>query len=407
MRGFVLDENIPRFIWYSFRFFLIINCFVLYYNPHDGRLAALVLYGVFCAIALVHIQFFTKDSGSKTGRILLCCQFLLSLLIQCIDSTQFSGFYHMINVAVAIMTYPAAFSAPFAAIVILSSTLLQFHISAASNWAEFWQIFGTTFNNRMAVVLFIAVARQSVATGAENKKLASALQLKNVELESALERLTHNIAEIKKNADLKARDHLMHELHDKLGHLLTTASISVQAASVLMDKNVTDAQYRLSIAAQQIQSAMQSLRDVISGREASASTSGEQFFQNLLVLFRETEKVAGISVNHNLQTQDPVAYADLTEKMQAFIYNSAMEGLTNGIKHGLSTRFHFELTRTPSHLCFCLRDDGRGFSSLDPGYGISKMRASALELDAQIDFHGKNGCTIDCKIPFAEKGECL
>ena len=48
-------------------------------------------------------------------------------------------------------------------------------------------------------------------------------------------------------AQLRAREALMDELHDKLGHTLTTVSVVAQAANVLVDTDTAAAKSKLRL----------------------------------------------------------------------------------------------------------------------------------------------------------------
>lgn len=55
------------------------------------------------------------------------------------------------------------------------------------------------------------------------------------------------------------------------------------------------------------------------------------------------------------------------------MYHALQEGLTNGVRHGRSSRFRFTLKREDNQLHFLLVSNGEPFVSVTPGFGLSSM----------------------------------
>ena len=92
----------------------------------------------------------------------------------------------------------------------------------------------------MTELLMVIVMRKTITVSNENRKLSDSLRENAAKLEGALSQLSVYTAELEKTADLRARDKLMHELHDKLGHSLSTASIAVRERSASPASERTD-----------------------------------------------------------------------------------------------------------------------------------------------------------------------
>lgn len=388
-----MDAKTQRFFTYLLYFCLLVGVVILCFNSSD-RLNVLLIYAAFSTLIIYHHLIYFQDPRTK-GKYILSVTLVLALCIQYFDHTFFTGFYIVILIAYTLFAYEAGFSVPLTVIAVLAHGLMLLYKSSVIPSIDLMLQFSTFLIPRVLIIALIVIARHNITINMKNELLAEALQEKNDALEDALDQLSAYADELQKTAELRAREKLMHELHDKLGHMLATASIGTQAAVVLIDKDTTAAKTRLEMVVQQIQSAMQSLREVISGSTINSNEYELSFIQSLVSLMSETEKRTGISIVHNLSQNDD----ELSIPKQSFIYNALMEGLTNGLRHGAATRFEFSLNKRDKLIHFCLSDNGNGFNNITFGYGLSKMLGDARRFGATLEIRGQNGCTLEIMLP--------
>ena len=98
---------------------------------------------------------------------------------------------------------------------------------------------------------------------------------------------------------------------------------------------------------------------------------------------------------------------DLDEEIARFIYSTLKEGLNNGIRHGKSTAFLFELKFTDSELYFLLSDNGVGCESFKAGYGLSTMNKKIRELGGALTINTSKdeGFEIEFTLPLRIKDD--
>lgn len=398
-----MDAKTKCYFTYLFYLCLLIGAVILCFNSPD-RLIALAIYAVFSASMISHHLIYFKDPPRK-GSGFLVVILAVALGIQYYDNTIFAGFYIIILIAYALFVYEARLSMPFTIFAVLAHVSILFYKSHMMPSFELLRHFSTFGIPRALLIALIVILQHITRINIKNKLLTESLREKTDALETALGQLSAYADELQKNADSQARDRLMHELHDKLGHIMATASIAVQAAVVLLDKDPPAAKARLDLVAQQIQEAMQSLREMISGRTISYIENESSFTQSLISLMGETEKRTGIPIAHNLRNEYDEDYAGLSGPKRSFIYNALMEGLTNGIRHGAAARFDFSLTIRRDRVLFYLRDNGTGFKNITFGYGLSKMLGDAKRFGAEFDLNGQNGCTLEICLPIESQVE--
>jgi signal transduction histidine kinase len=324
------------------------------------------------------------------------------VVIQYFDRTVFSGFEVLIVTVMAVLSCKLRFSLPFAIISVLANMTMAYFMNTAVATEELWKHAGTIILPRVFFMLVICIARYNMTLVEKNWLLNQNLSQKTQELEKALDQLRTYTKELKETADLRAREQLLRDLHDKLGHMLVTASIGAQAAAVLIDQDTAAAKERLASVTMQIQGAMQSLRDVLAGKTISY-TNNDLLFEQLQCLAKETGTQTGYDIS--IQGMGAQEYNELPLSHRSIFYNAFMEGLTNGIRHGKATSFICSLSIADRHAQFMLKDNGCGFSELGYGFGLSKIRQNTKKLGGFMAIDGKNGCTLSISLPLTAQEE--
>jgi signal transduction histidine kinase len=126
------------------------------------------------------------------------------------------------------------------------------------------------------------------------------------------------------------------------------------------------------------------------------------FIPELIRLIDDTKKQTNVDIAYTIDTTTP----DLTPIIELTIYRALQEGLTNGIRHGLSTYFHFSLTYHEEVLRFVLSDNGHPPLEIVYGYGLNAMKERVEDVGGTFSIrnHGASGgVTLDIAIPFNRK----
>jgi|GEM_PF-6677250 len=394
-----MDSFTHRFFSYILYAALLAGLILIAVNTQN-RLPLFVLYLIFAALVFYHHnRYYTAETKAPRGKYFLILELLLALAIQYFDQTRFIELYFFIVLGDALLAYGLSFSLPFAALGMAAYTGMLHCKSDAASLIDFWREVDASLFLSLIYIAVIISARYNIAASQSNRQLAKMLKEKTAELESANEQLRLYADDLKENAELRARDKLMAQLHDNLGHLLTTAAISAQAARVLAEKDPQGARTRLDMVTEQLQSAMQSLRNVIQSGKFQPEREGKNLLETIASLLAETEKRTGICIEHNLLAVPGKPLEALSSAKQAFLYDALMEGLTNGIRHGAATRFKFTFELGNTAVRFRLSDNGKGFASLVPGYGLRKMYQEAERFGAGITVESAGGCTLEILLP--------
>lgn len=178
----------------------------------------------------------------------------------------------------------------------------------------------------------------------------------------------------------KERNKIAREIHDTVGHTLTTVLVELEASKRLMGVNETLALEKLNLAQGQVRKGLNDIRSSVRVLE-----KGEElldFYPAIEALINETELHSDVVVKSQIDTS-----LNLTNEAKNIVFSSLQEGLTNGIRHGKSTAFLFKLVKKEDKMFFSLEDNGLGSGTLSPGFGLRAIRDRVSELNGSFDIN--------------------
>lgn len=223
-----------------------------------------------------------------------------------------------------------------------------------------------------------------------------AYQQKQV-LAATNEQLQAATVELEQKAALQERTRISRDIHDSVGHTLTSALTGLQTASYAIDRNnYTIAKEMIDRTAEHIRNGLNEVRGSV--HLLRDSLSERAFKSELLKLIDETKKQTGVEIKYDIDHSIP----NLTPKIELTIYRALQEGLTNGIRHGSSTFFQFSLKVQPESIQFLLADNGNAPSQLIHGFGLKAMNERVEEVGGGlfITYNASTtGVTLEITIP--------
>ncbi|NQX69166.1 hypothetical protein HQN90_23830 [Paenibacillus alba] len=203
--------------------------------------------------------------------------------------------------------------------------------------------------------------------------------------------------ELERRAKLQERTRISREIHDSVGHTLTSALTGLQAASHAIGKN----QY--SIAVEMIDRTKENILSGLDDVRTSVhllreNIPGHQFILELQTLIHETTKQTNVEIESHIDALLP----DLSPMIEITIYRALQEGLTNGIRHGASTHFQFSLTLHTAFLRFVLSDNGKSPIHIIHGFGLNAMKERVEDVGGELSVSTKEharGIILEITIP--------
>ena len=220
------------------------------------------------------------------------------------------------------------------------------------------------------------------------------------DLALAHEQLQQYSLKIEDMAAIQERNRIAREIHDSLGHALTTLNVQLQTAVKLWSHSPTEAKPFLEQAHRLGTVAMQEVRQSVHALRADAETEVplEQAIAQLVQDFRQG---TGIRVESEIQLPSL-----LPPQISKTLYRVIQEALTNICKHAHASSVDLYLRQMPDCVWLTVTDNGRGFRSsrAQSGFGLQSMqeRVAAVNGTFHIEAKPGEGCEINVELPLRE-----
>jgi|GEM_PF-2516785 len=256
------------------------------------------------------------------------------------------------------------------------------------------------FTEKRLEVLRLLASQGAVAL--TNASLYSGIQHLKNHLEEQVEERTRKLelsmlAVAEAQAEMKVyaeRNRIAQEIHDIVGHTLTSTVLQIEAGKRLMNRDLDRSLERFNEAQGLVRHSLNEIRNSVHMLKEDKYYDLEEA---LLRLIRETERNAGVTIRASI---DPVPSATALHKKT--IYHALQEGLTNGIRHGKCGQFRFLLQDRGSWLEFELEDDGMGVEQLERGFGLKTMDERVRQLKGSLALESApgQGCVLRIQMPY-------
>jgi signal transduction histidine kinase len=194
---------------------------------------------------------------------------------------------------------------------------------------------------------------------------------------------------------LQERNRIAQEIHDIVGHTLTTTILQIEASKRLLDKNITLAKEKMDTSQELVRKGLDEIRGSV-----RMLKEADWFFDlksSLEKLIQETIKHVDVEIDADISD-----IPNMTEIQKSTIYLALKEGLTNGLKHGQSKKFHFTLKEENKAIKFVLKNDGQPFQAKEFGFGLSAMSERIEQLNGTLKIYPEDewGCILNIHLPF-------
>lgn len=235
-----------------------------------------------------------------------------------------------------------------------------------------------------------------------NAKLYSSVQYLKDNLEDQVKERTRSLersmretsAALADASVYEERNRIAHEIHDIVGHTLTSTLLQIEAGKRLIHRDMEGAAERLKEAQDLVRHSLNEIRGSIHMLKKDKYADLALILNQLI---RDTERNAGVVIR--------AAFYDVPELPTVYkktIYHALQEGLTNGIRHGESKEFSFSLELVGSVLQFRLEDRGIGRSHIVMGFGLKAMKDRVEQTGGSlsIDSRPSQGCLLRIDLPY-------
>ncbi|MHA6481860.1 AAA family ATPase [Paenibacillus sp. strain BS8-2] len=239
----------------------------------------------------------------------------------------------------------------------------------------------------------ISIANAKLYSGIQFLKsnLEEQVEERSRALEKSMQATSEALAETTVYAE---RTRIAQEIHDIVGHTLTSTVLQIEAGRRLLHKDMDSAVVRLKEAQDLVRHSLSEIRNSVHMLKEDKYYDIEE---SLKLLIHDTERNMGVVIHTSIASASHLSFMH-----KKVIYHALQEGLTNGIRHGGSSEFYFRLEDDGLRMQFSLADNGSGASRIKMGFGLTMMRDRVEQLKGtlQIDSEPNKGSLLRIQMPY-------
>lgn len=267
---------------------------------------------------------------------------------------------------------------------------LNEYVNYNSSDTRFLMLFGKnllTSINDIAFIAFLYVLLQNkisenTAIRSLNKRLSETAS----ELKMAYIQLEDYTRTMEENAKMKERNRLAREIHDILGHSLTSIIIGLEACVAIIGFEPEIAKKQL---ANILELARKGLEDVRrSVRELKVDViSRSELIPAIHAMVKDINECTPVHIDFHLVGK----VLKLKEDEEQTVYRIIQESITNAIRHGKATQIDLELFFEQHRIKIRIQDNGIGCEAIEDGFGLTHIKERVGILNGFVHYDTKPG----------------
>ncbi|WP_288221193.1 sensor histidine kinase [uncultured Clostridium sp.] len=271
-------------------------------------------------------------------------------------------------------------------------------------YSEFKEGFEQGFINLVIIVVFATLINyisKLYNTKKEAQRLYDKLRISEESLIEANSKLEECLSSIEELTILKERNRISREIHDSVGHTLSTSIIQLSAMEALATEKDSLLKDMIIGLRSFISENFQDVKEAV--KELKADDYGNyKGIIRIQDLCKNFEKMTGVEVNTIISKG---SWA-LSTKQITHLYRITQEVLSNSLKHGKATKIKVIMNFTEDDFVISFKDNGIGVSYIkNSGFGLKNLRERVDELQGFIDMTSKLGEGFFVKIVLPKERE--
>ncbi len=189
------------------------------------------------------------------------------------------------------------------------------------------------------------------------------------------------------------RSRLAADIHDHVGHTLTTVVIQLESALTMMAPEQDGLKDKIESSKEQVKNGLNQIRSLVSGVDL---LSYPTFVENMMDLIHKSKNSTNLDIHFEHESNP-----SLIPIQQRILLSATKEFFTNALKHGKAKEVNILLTSTKDRLEMTLNNDGHPSSSITYGYGLTHIDHAIKSIGGFIKVSSTDdmGFTLYLSIP--------
>ncbi|KXJ38789.1 histidine kinase [Bacillus spizizenii] len=237
--------------------------------------------------------------------------------------------------------------------------------------------------------------REAERNHAELAKMHLQLEQAHEELQKAHAELQEASVLSLRYAVLEERTRIARDIHDSIGHELTSVIVQLQSLPYILKSSKDDSEKVIQNVLTVARECLQEVRSVVHQMGRSESMVGLTALRGLI---HQVEERSGLHVS--LDTAG-LSEESWPQNVSETIYRTLQEALTNIIRHAHATHAAAVISNDETHLYVTITDNGHFTGNLTCGFGLTGMKDRAEKAGGSLSFSAvqPSGLQIELALP--------
>jgi signal transduction histidine kinase len=259
----------------------------------------------------------------------------------------------------------------------------------SQSWQTVWAQLPIFFVGQVLILIFTQMALNERKARVQQEKLLD-------ELAEANRHLSEYANQVKDLTLTQERNRMAREIHDGLGHSLTTLNMQIKAAEAVLDRDTLKARHMLSDAEELSAQALVDVRNSVYAlrEDETQNVSLEERIRKLI----SSSTVRKMSIDFAIQGKSRA----ITPQVDLTLFRACQEGINNAMKHSDADLLSIDMSyEDPDFITLVISDNGSGADEIQSGFGLIGIRERVRLLNGTVDVSTGSGVgfTISMKLP--------
>ncbi|ADP34398.1 sensor histidine kinase [Bacillus atrophaeus] len=364
---------------------------------HPSKADPILLAFVFTVyLAFVWIIPYVTSTAVNLGIFILL--WLLTVFLWTVSGQEQGAAYFLI---LFLMIY-AAFRLPSRLSLVFTACLIGGNILLlSSNGGNLNTIIGN-ISIMIGLYVFFSSMRFRREARKEAERNHAELANMHVQLEQAHEELQKAHTELQeasvlslRYAVLEERTRIARDIHDSIGHELTSVIVQLQSLPYILISSKEDSEKVIQNVLTVARECLQEVRSVVHQMGRSESMVGLSALRGLI---HQVEERSGLSISLDTAGLQEESWP---QNISETIYRVLQEALTNTIRHASASRIAVVICNDDAHLHVKITDNGQFTGNLTFGFGLSGMKDRAEQAGGSLSVKAvqPSGLQIELSLP--------
>lgn len=217
--------------------------------------------------------------------------------------------------------------------------------------------------------------------------------------------LAINAAVAERNARLTEREEISRNIHNSVGHSITAAIMTLDAADMLYDKDPEAAKEKMNAANERMRGSLESIRRAVRVLDSeSEAVSAADLKGSIDTLCENFVMDTTMQVERDMDLLPDAVM--LPHDLFEFLTGAVQELLSNGVRHGKADSFLISLSGDSANIELTVSDNGESnwnetvaAARLEQGFGLKKIISYVDRSGGRIRIENESGFRVKMSMP--------